>query len=184
LAHPIAFVTFAEVTISLMPHLAHARMPLIGLSAISVGIAGSAMTASPLRAQSDEQAVVGVVNKFFDGMRTRDTALLRSTVVPGTMLQQASGPTGLGQPRTIDQFIENVGKGTGPGGNEQIKDPKVQMDQPLASLWAYFTFKRGGQTQIDHCGVDLFLLRKGPDGWKIFQITDTHRTEGCTPISS
>ena len=58
------------------------------------------------------------------------------------------------------------------------------IELPLASLWAYFTFKRGAQTQIDHCGIDLFVLRTGPDGWKIFQIADTHRTEGCTPIAS
>ena len=138
--------------------------------------------AARAQAQSDEQAIITVVNHFFDGMRTRDTALLRSTVVPSTSLVTASGPTGLGTPGSIDQFIERIGKGTGPGGDERIKDPKVQIDSPMASLWAYFTYTRGGETQINHCGVDLFLLRKGPDGWKIFDIADTHRTEGCTPI--
>lgn len=141
------------------------------------------LTPSPVQAQSDEQAVITVVTRFFDGMRARDTALLRSTVVPSTVLVTASGPSGLGQPTSIDQFIARIGKGTGPGGNEQIKDPKVQINGPMASLWAYFTFTRGGETQINHCGVDAFLLRKGPDGWKIFNIADTHRTEGCTPIA-
>jgi hypothetical protein len=140
------------------------------------------LSAAPAHAQSDEQAVIAVVNHFFDGMRTRDTALLRSTVVPTTTLVTASGPTGLGTPGSIDGFIERVGKGTGPGGDERIQNPKVQIDSPMASLWAYFTYTRGGETQINHCGVDLFLLRKGPDGWKIFDIADTHRTEGCTAI--
>jgi hypothetical protein len=137
----------------------------------------------PVQAQSDEQAVITVVNHFFDGMRTRDTALLRSTVVPSTTLVSATGPTGLGQTSSIDQFIQRVGSGTGPGGDERIKDPKVQIDLPMASLWAYFTYTRGGETKINHCGVDLFLLRKGPDGWKVFNVADTHRTEGCTPIA-
>jgi hypothetical protein len=167
-----------------MPPFARSQTTVVGLAALGLGFALTATTAVPVHAQSDEQAVVAVVTKFFDGMRTRDTALLRSTVVPSTTLQSATGPTGLGQTTSIDQFIDRVGKGTGPGGNEQIKDPKVQIDQPLATLWAYFTFKRGGQTQIDHCGVDLFVLRKGPDGWKIFQVADTHRTEGCAPITS
>jgi hypothetical protein len=139
--------------------------------------------AGPAQAQADEQAVVGVVTHFFDGMRTRDTALMRSTVAAGTVLVSASGPTGLGDPTPVDQFIERVGKGTGPGGNEQIKDPKVMVDGPMASLWAYYTLTRGGETQINHCGVDAFLLRKGPDGWKIFHVADTRRTEGCTPIT-
>lgn len=138
--------------------------------------------AVPLRAQSEERAVIAVVTHFFDGMRTRDTTLMRSTVVPGAVLVSATGPTGLTAPTTVDQFIERIGKGTGPGSDEQIKDPKVLIDGPLASLWAYFTLTRAGETRINHCGVDSFLLRQGPDGWKIFHVADTHRTEGCTPI--
>jgi hypothetical protein len=135
------------------------------------------------RAQSDDQAVIAVVNKFFEGMRTRDTALLRSTSVPSTVIQTAGGAAGVSDPTPISQFIERVGKGTGPGGNEVIKDPKVQSDGEMASLWAYFTYTRGGETQINHCGIDEFLLRKGPDGWKVFYVADTHRTQGCAPIT-
>ncbi len=163
-------------------HAGGSSLPLVGALVVALGV----VPAGVVQAQSDQadqKEIVAVVTKFFDGMRTRDTALMRSTVVPTAALVSATGPTGLGQPTTADQFIERVGKGTGPGGDEQIKDPNVQIDPPLASLWAYFTFTRGGQTTINHCGVDLFLLRKGPDGWKIFQVADTHRTEGCTPIT-
>ena len=139
------------------------------------------LSAPSARAQSDEQAVITVVNHFFDGMRTRDTVLLRSTSLPSTVLQTA-GAT-VSAPMTIDQFIERVGKGTGPGGNEVIKDPKVQSDGEMASLRAYFTYTRGGETQINHCGIDEFLLRKGPDGWKVFYVADTHRTQNCAPIT-
>jgi hypothetical protein len=152
----------------------------LGLIALMLAVAISAPSA---QAQSDEQAVIAVVNHFFDGMRTRDTALLRSTSVPSTVLQTAGGRAGVSTPTTIDQFIERVGKGTGPGGMEVIKDPKVQSDGSMASLWAYFTYTRGGETQINHCGIDEFLLRKGPDGWKVFYVADTHRTQGCEPIT-
>ncbi len=64
----------------------------------------SAFSAPAAQAQSDEQAVITVVNHFFDGMRTRDTALLRSTFVPSTVLKTAGGPTGVSEPTTIDQF--------------------------------------------------------------------------------
>jgi hypothetical protein len=140
------------------------------------------LVAAPVGAQSDEQAVLAVVNHLFDGMRTRDTALMRSTVLPSTVLVRAGGPTGLGDPVSLNAFIDRVGQGTGPGGSERIKDPTVKVDGPLASVWAYFTYTKGGETNVDHCGVDAFLLRKGPDGWKIFHISDTSRTEGCTPI--
>jgi hypothetical protein len=139
------------------------------------------MAAAPcLYAQSDSAAVVKTVTRFFDGMRTRDTAVMRSTVVPDAVLRSVSGPTNLSDPTPVDQFISRVGSSTGPAGNEQIKDPKVSIDGPLASLWAYYTLSRGNQ--LHHCGVDLFLLRRGADGWRIFYVSDTRRMEGCTPI--
>ncbi len=141
------------------------------------------LAAAPAHAQSDRQDVIKVVTRFFDGMRTRDTAMMRSTVSPNTTLQRAGGPDGVSAPSSIDQFIDRVGKGTGPGGNEQIKDPKVEIDGPMASLWTYYTLTRGGETQINHCGVDAFLLQKGGDGWKIFHVADTSRNDGCTPIT-
>jgi hypothetical protein len=150
------------------------------LAAVAIA---SLLAAAPARAQSDERAIVGVVTKFLDGIRTRDTTLMRSTVVAGATLVPVGGPTGLGAPSAIDGIIERTGKGTGPGNDERIEMPKVQIDEQLASLWAYFTLARPGETRIDRCGVNLFLLRKGPDGWKIFQIAATSRTEGCRTIA-
>jgi hypothetical protein len=107
---------------------------------------------------------------------------MRSTVVAGATLVPVGGPTGLGAPSTIDGVIERTGKGTGPGNDERIEKPMVQIDDQLASLWTYFTLTRAGETKIDRCGTNLFLLRKGPDGWKVFQIAATSRTEGCRAI--
>jgi Putative lumazine-binding len=141
--------------------------------------------AAPLasaRAQSDQQAVKAVLTRMFDGMRTRDTAMMQSTIVPTTVLERTSATGELGEPIQMTKFIERVGSGTGPGGNEQIKDPKIEIDGPLASVWTYYTYTPGGKTAVDHCGVDAFLLRKGADGWKIFHIADSSRNDGCTPI--
>jgi ketosteroid isomerase-like protein len=157
---------------------------LISRSTVLVAVAiASLLAAAPARAQSDDRAIVAAVTTFLDGIRTRDTTLMRSTVVAGATLVSVGGPTGLGAPSTNDGFIERIGKGTGPGNDERIENPKVQIDDQLASLWAYFTLTRAGETRINVCGVNLFLLRKGPDGWKVFQIANTHRTEGCRAIA-
>jgi hypothetical protein len=159
----------------------------VSLRLISSVILGVGMflplSATVAHAQSDEKEIITVVNKFFEGMRTRDTTLLRSTSLPSTVLQTAGSDAAFKPPTPIDQFIQRIGSGTGPGGNEVIKDPKVQSDGEMASLWAYFTFTRGGETAINHCGIDEFLLRKGPDGWKVFYVADTHRTQNCAPIT-
>jgi hypothetical protein len=151
-----------------------------GLAA--VGLA-SLLAAAPARAQSDERAIVATVTKFLDGIRTRDTTLMRATVAAGATLIPVGGPTGLGAPSTIDAIIERSGKGTGLGNDERIETPMVQIDDQLASLWAYFTLTRAGETKIDRCGTNVFLLRKGSDGWKVFQIAATSRTENCKPIA-
>jgi ketosteroid isomerase-like protein len=154
---------------------------------VAVTIA-SLLAATPARAQGaqgaqgDERAVVAAVTKFLDGIRTRDTALMRSSVVSSATFVPVGGPTGLGTPANIDGIIERTGKGTGPGNDERIEAPKVQIDDQLASLWAYRTLTLPGETKIDICGVDTYLLRKGSDGWKIFQIAGTARTEGCRAI--
>jgi len=156
---------------------------LISRSTVPVAVAiASLLAATPARAQGDERAVVAAVTKFLDGIRTRDTSLMRSTVVSGATLVRVGGPTGLGAPAAIDGIIERTGKGTGPGNDERIETPKVQIDEQLASLWAYRTLTLPGETKIDICGVDVYLLRKGPDGWKIFQIAGTGRSEGCRAI--
>jgi len=142
----------------------------------------SLLAATSARAQSDERAIVAAVTKFLDGIRTRDTSLMRSTVASGATLVPVGGPTGLGAPTAIDGIIERTGKGTGPGNDERIGTPTVQIDEPLASLWAHFTLTRPGENKIGACGVNLFVLRNGPDGWKIFQIAATSRVDGCKAI--
>src|SRR5256885_1611202 len=131
-------------------------------AAVAAVAIASLLSAAPARAQSDERAIVATVTNFLDGIRTRDTTLMRSTVAAGATLVPVGGPTGLGAPSAIDAIIERTGKGTGPGNDERIDTPKVQIDDQLASLWAYFTLTRPGANRIGVCGVNMFLLRKGP----------------------
>ena len=106
---------------------------LIRRSTVLVTVAiASLLVATRARAQSDERAIVTTATKFLDGLRTRDTALMRSTVVSGATLVPVGGPTGLGAPAAIDGIIERTGKGTGPGNDERMEMPKVQIDEALA----------------------------------------------------
>src|SRR5881275_3283738 len=120
---------------------------LSGSSVLAAAVFASLFRAAPARAQSDERAIIAAVTTFLDGIRTRDTTLMRSTVVAGATLVPVGGPTGLGASSTIDAVIERTGKGTGPGNEERIETPNVQIDDPLASLWAYFTLTRAGETR-------------------------------------
>jgi hypothetical protein len=44
-------------------------------------------------------------------------------------------------------------------------------------VWADYKFFRGAT--LSHCGVDHFLLVKEGGSWKIIELADTRRREGC-----
>lgn len=123
-------------------------------------------------------SVMAVVKQLFDGMRSRDTALMRSTFAPGTVL---GGVPRAGQPvrfTPIDGFIAGIA--SAPAGtllNETLYDPEIRIDGGLATVWTFYTFHVG--ERLSHCGVDAFQLVRTSEGWKITALADTRQTTGC-----
>jgi hypothetical protein len=129
---------------------------------------------------SDRDAVLATVQKVFDAMRTRDTALFSQAFDTSARLV---GVSTRGTPAitltTPAQFAAAVLRA--PAGNvwhERIYDPEVRIDLPVAQVWAYYTFHLN--STFSHCGVDAFMLVKVGGVWKITQIADSRRTEACT----
>jgi len=135
-----------------------------------------------LRAQDAErQAVLATVQKVFDAMRTRDTTLLAQAFDSSARLigvrTAAGAPTvSLTAPSQFGSAI--VRAPAGDVWNERIFDPEVRIDGTVAQVWAYYTFHRNAT--FSHCGVDAFMLLKVGATWKITQLADSRRTEGCT----
>jgi hypothetical protein len=136
--------------------------------------------APPAPAQSDQQAIVKVITRLFDGMRTRDTALMRSLFAPEARMVGLDSRESPPKVRVTDPsgWIASVGRGTGPGPDERIFDPVVQVDDNIAQAWVYYELWIG--TRLSHCGYDAFFLMKLADAWKVVQVADTRRTQ-CTP---
>lgn len=129
---------------------------------------------------ADELAALAVVQDLFKGMRTKDTALMRSLFEPGARLTgirtRQDGTTVL-QAISADQFIAIVGKDPRPDWTERAFDPKIQVEGTLAQIWAAYDF-HFGQT-FSHCGVDAVQLLKLNGKWLIVAIADTFQREGC-----
>jgi len=129
---------------------------------------------------SDREAILATVQKVFDAMRTRDTALLSqafdSTARLVGVSTRGTPSVSLTMPSQFGAAISRA-----PAGdvwNERIYDPDVRIDGNVAQVWAYYTFHRN--TTFSHCGVDAFMLVKVGTTWKITQLADSRRTEGCT----
>jgi hypothetical protein len=135
------------------------------------------------RAQDPERAkVLATVQKVFDAMRTRDTTLLSQAFDSTGRLVNLGGRGGAPPTvslRTPAQF--GTGIVNAPAGDvwhERIFDPEVRIDGTVAQVWAYYTFHRNAT--FNHCGVDAFMLVRVGTEWKITQLADSRRTEGCT----
>ena len=66
--------------------------------------------------------------------------------------------------------------------DERLGEVEVRADGDLATAWMPYRFYAGDQ--FSHCGVNAMqLVRDGESGsgagWRIVQIIDTRRTEGC-----
>ena len=136
-------------------------------------------TLSQMRSAEEEEAVLAVLERLFDGMRAADSSMVRSTLHPDVRLVSLadgeSGPVLRSEP--MDGFIEAVGTPHEEVWDERIWDPEVKIDGPLATVWVPYAFYL--DEELSHCGVDAFQLFHGTEGWKIFQIADTRRREGC-----
>jgi hypothetical protein len=133
-----------------------------------------------LSAQDDRAAILAVIKNVFDGMRTRDTALMRAQFSPAAKLVGVETRGGEAKHTLSDPtgWIGAVGKGTGPAWDERIFDPVVQVDENIAHVWTYYEFWLG--PNLSHCGYDSFFLVKLAGGWKIGQVADSRRTD-CKP---
>jgi putative lumazine-binding protein len=138
----------------------------------------------PARAQeADRAAVLATVQKVFQAMRTRDTALLTQAFDTSARLvgvsTRGTPAVRLLLPSAFGSAIASARSGD--VWNERIWDPEVRIDGDVAQVWAYYTFHLNNT--FSHCGVDAFMLVKVGSDWKITQLADSRRTTGCTHTS-
>lgn len=152
------------------------RLRTVAMAAMLLSSPGLAIAQT-----SDRDAILATVQKVFDAMRTRDTSLFSQAFDTSARLVGVSnrGGTPAVTLTTPSQFGAAIVRA--PAGNvwnERIYDPEVRIDLPVAQVWAYYTFRLG--STFNHCGIDAFMLVKVGGAWKITQIADSRRTEGCT----
>lgn len=126
---------------------------------------------------ADVQAVRAVVDRLFDGMRTRDTTMMASAFHADARfygLNQA----GEVQVTLPSAFLASISRA--PAGmvlDEVLHDVEIRIDGPLATVWTYYDFFAG--ENFSHCGYDAMQLLNVAGEWKIVALADTRRQEGC-----
>jgi Putative lumazine-binding len=155
------------------PIRSHCRSLLFALAASVAPVS--------LQAQDAKSDVMAVVKRLFDGMRAGDSTMVRSVFHPQVRMITALVREGKPMARietSVDGFVKAVGTPRPEPLDERIWGEKVEIDGPLASVWVDYALYIG--ERFSHCGIDHFLLVKNEAGeWKVLEIADTRRTEGC-----
>lgn len=143
------------------------------VAAVSFGVS------QRVEAQDDKAQVVATIKDFMRGMKTRDTVLIAAQVDSLTRFTLVRpGPAGA---RIIvlkgSDFLRMATRTDQPPLDEPIRNPVVQIDGDVASVWTEYQVRRDGK--VSHCGYDAFHLVRLSGKWKIINVTDSFRPEGC-----
>lgn len=139
------------------------------------------ITFTELFAQSEKQKeITQPIYTLFEGMEKNDSSLVRKVLTEDitffTFGQNESGDNVL-KTGNVQQFLNTIGSPKEVVLREVISNVKVHSDGDFASVWCDYSFYLSDK--FHHCGIDQFLLINTDSGWKIRQIVDTRRTEGC-----
>ena len=136
-------------------------------SGLSVGDTTSVVISGEIRFSGNEYAGLSQMALYYIGGILFNGGVLLGR--PGTM---DAGSLAVG-----DAWLAQVARSTGPVLDERIRNPLVRVDGPLATVWVDYSLYLGDR--FVHCGVDAFHLVRTPAGWRIIDLADTRRREGC-----
>lgn len=133
--------------------------------------------AAPLGAQEADDPR-WVVEELFRAMKAADADAMAALMHEDARLVSTSagedGP--VVRPIPVQQWLDGV-RGSTRELDERLREVLVHADQGLASVWATYDLFVDGRHS--HCGTDAFHLVRTASGWRILEIVDTRRTEGC-----
>jgi hypothetical protein len=129
-------------------------------------------------AQTDEDAVKAVINRMFEGMKTSDTAKIRSafsqTAILQTLGRDREGKTRV-ESDAVDSFLVAIAHPHDEIYDERISFETIKIDGDLAIAWTPYKFYVG--EKFSHCGANSFQLVRLNGEWKIQYLIDTRRRD-------
>lgn len=135
--------------------------------------------AQPVENKEQEQ-IKQAINHLFDGMRAGDSSMVQAVFLENatmkTVGRNRDGKVILNE-TSVKQFIAAVGGPKEDVWDERLDGIEIKIDGDLASVWTPYHFFRGDT--FSHCGVNAFQMMKTEEGWKVINIVDTRRRQGC-----
>ena len=130
------------------------------------------MSLTLVRAQDDRQAAIAVVNRLFDGMKTKSADQIKSVFTDNVHFLAIDKPRdgkGISKSRvnTGESFIKMITESKSAEYIEKMISPEARIEGDLAIVSGRYTVYVGDK--FSHCGMDIFNLVRTEAGWKISQ---------------
>jgi hypothetical protein len=138
----------------------------------AAGATGAAQTSAP---QTEEAAVLAVVDRFMTAISTNDLAGLAALRIEGSV-NIVERPDKSGGTLVTRRPFDPVGGKPGPY-RERYWDPVVHIRGSLAVVWTPYEFWNDGKTS--HCGIDVFEMVKEKGQWRIGNMMWTVEPDAC-----
>ena len=134
----------------------------------------SLLLSTSARAQQEE--IKSTINIMFESMAKSDSAKFHSVMDDQcnlkSVITKADGST-LVVDEPFKNFLAFVGKPRNGKIEERLHSYDIKIDGEMAMAWTPYTFYV--DEKISHCGVNVFMLAKRNNRWKILSICDTRR---------
>lgn len=129
---------------------------------------------------SDKEQVLATIAAFTEALRAKDTVGMAANLDDAARMTLLR-PSPNGGVRVVTlagkDFIRQTTGPNSPAIDEPIRNPVVQIDADLATVWAEYQVRIAGK--VSHCGYDAFHLVRSGGKWKILNVSDTFRQTGC-----
>ncbi len=128
----------------------------------------------------EQKAVRASINRFFEGMLKNDSLISKEVVLPTAFLKSIMTNKNnevITTNETIQKLLFAIGTPHKGVYTEKLLSYDIKIDGPMAMAWTPYEFYV--DETFSHCGVDVFILTKHTNGWKIAGIIDTRRKADC-----
>jgi hypothetical protein len=136
------------------------------------------LTFLAITAQAQQDEIKKTIDTMFEGMVKSDSVKFHSVMDDQcnlkSVIKKADGSTVVVD-EPFKDFLAFVGKPRQGKIEERLHSYDIKIDGDMAMAWTPYTFYV--DTKISHCGVNVFMLAKRNNAWKIISICDTRRKE-------
>jgi len=129
-------------------------------------------------AQAQQEDIKKTINTMFEGMAKSDSAKFHSVMddlcnLKSVITKKDGTIVVVDEP--FKNFLDFVGKPRTGKIEERLHSYDIKLDGDMAMAWTPYTFYI--DEKISHCGVNVFMLARRNNVWKIISICDTRRKE-------